>query len=297
MFDAIVISGEVGMRKPEPAIFAHTLDLLGCRRGRAVFVDDLRVNVTAATELGLVGVHHVTYDQTASELEALFGVPLRGVTCRSARNPAAPVHHLRDPQVVVQDEDVGHRACFQPSDVGPPQRAGRRARSHGGRVGQRHPELEHGAPEAVARQMLLPANEPLAPLSNFAPADLDVVVAETVDAVGQTTSRDGVADQCDAVVRSRPQQSRGHRVVQVDAVVDQLQDDAVTLENGKQDTGFTVMERTHAIAQMGCLRGAGIEGRGRDLVLAHRCARARRQHRGRRSPAPPRRHRRAPAPT
>ena len=64
--------------------------------------------------------------------------------------------------------------------------------------------------------------------------------------------------------------------MQVDAVVDQLQDDTVTLENGKQDAGFTVMERTHAIAQMGCLRGAGIEGRGRDLVVAHRCARVRR---------------------
>ena len=33
MFDAIVISGEVGMRKPEPEIFAHVLDLLGVERG------------------------------------------------------------------------------------------------------------------------------------------------------------------------------------------------------------------------------------------------------------------------
>ena len=77
MFDAIVISGEVGMRKPEPAIFAHALELLGVEAAQTVFVDDLRVNVSAATELGFVGVHHVTYDQTASELEALFGVPLR----------------------------------------------------------------------------------------------------------------------------------------------------------------------------------------------------------------------------
>jgi putative hydrolase of the HAD superfamily len=77
MFDAIVISGEVGMRKPEPAIFAHALDLLGVEAGQTVFVDDLRVNVTAASELGFVGVHHVTYAQTAVELEALFGVPLR----------------------------------------------------------------------------------------------------------------------------------------------------------------------------------------------------------------------------
>jgi epoxide hydrolase-like predicted phosphatase len=77
MFDAVVISGEVGMRKPEPGIFAHALDLLGVEAAQTVFVDDLRVNVTAATELGFVGVHHVSYDQTAVELEALFGVHLR----------------------------------------------------------------------------------------------------------------------------------------------------------------------------------------------------------------------------
>jgi epoxide hydrolase-like predicted phosphatase len=77
MFDAIVISGEVGMRKPEPAIFRHALELLGAMADETVFVDDLRVNVLAAAELGLVGVHHTSYDETASELEALFGVPLR----------------------------------------------------------------------------------------------------------------------------------------------------------------------------------------------------------------------------
>jgi epoxide hydrolase-like predicted phosphatase len=77
MFDAIVISGEVGMRKPEPAIFHHALELLDVAPGETVFVDDLRVNILAAAELGLVGVHHTSYDETAAELEALFGVPLR----------------------------------------------------------------------------------------------------------------------------------------------------------------------------------------------------------------------------
>lgn len=77
MFHAIVISGEVGMRKPEPEIFRHTLDLLGVRPAEAVFVDDLVHNVRAAVELGLVGVHHRSYDETVTELEALFGIPLR----------------------------------------------------------------------------------------------------------------------------------------------------------------------------------------------------------------------------
>ena len=77
MFDAVVISGEVGMRKPEPEIFAHVLELLGVRAEETVFVDDLRPNVEAAEALGLVGVHHTSYADTAPALERLFGVPLR----------------------------------------------------------------------------------------------------------------------------------------------------------------------------------------------------------------------------
>jgi HAD superfamily hydrolase (TIGR01509 family) len=76
MFDVVVISGEVRMRKPEPAIFAHTLDLLGLAAAQCVFVDDLRPNVRAAVELGFVGVHHRSYEETAAELDLLFGRPL-----------------------------------------------------------------------------------------------------------------------------------------------------------------------------------------------------------------------------
>jgi len=73
MFDVVVISGEVGMRKPEPEIFAHTLDLLGLAAAECVFVDDLRHNVEAAVALGFVGVRHESYEQTARELDILFG--------------------------------------------------------------------------------------------------------------------------------------------------------------------------------------------------------------------------------
>ena len=77
MFDAIVISGEVGMRKPEPEIFAHVLGLLGVAPAQTVFVDDLEHNVRAAEAIGLVGVHHTSYESTAAELESLFGLHLR----------------------------------------------------------------------------------------------------------------------------------------------------------------------------------------------------------------------------
>ena len=73
MFDVVVISGEVGMRKPDPDIFEHTLDLLGLSAPQCVFVDDLERNVRAAAALGFVGVRHTSYASTAAELDALFG--------------------------------------------------------------------------------------------------------------------------------------------------------------------------------------------------------------------------------
>lgn len=75
-FEVTVISGEVGMRKPEPRIFAHTCELLGLAPQECVFVDDMLHNVEAAFELGFVGVKHVSYDDTKPVLERLFGVAL-----------------------------------------------------------------------------------------------------------------------------------------------------------------------------------------------------------------------------
>ena len=73
MFDAVVISGEVGMRKPEARIFDYTLRQLGLQASECVFVDDHDGNIRAAALVGLVGVWHQEYSSTASELEALFG--------------------------------------------------------------------------------------------------------------------------------------------------------------------------------------------------------------------------------
>jgi putative hydrolase of the HAD superfamily len=78
MFDTVVLSAEVGMRKPEPGIFRHVADLLGLAPSQIVFVDDLPSNVEAAVAVGMVGIHHRSYDETATELEALFDLALRG---------------------------------------------------------------------------------------------------------------------------------------------------------------------------------------------------------------------------
>lgn len=56
MFDTIIDSHEVGMRKPNPAIYHHTLRALGADAGRTAFLDDLAANVEAANALGLHGI-------------------------------------------------------------------------------------------------------------------------------------------------------------------------------------------------------------------------------------------------
>jgi epoxide hydrolase-like predicted phosphatase len=76
MFDVVVISGEVGMRKPETRIFALTAQRLGVEPDRTVFVDDHVSNIRAGRQFGWVCVHHLDYEQTATELEALFDEPL-----------------------------------------------------------------------------------------------------------------------------------------------------------------------------------------------------------------------------
>ncbi len=76
MFDAVVISGEVGMRKPEERIFRYTLERMELPAQDCVFVDDLRHNIDAAASFGLIGIHHVAYEETASELDILFGTKL-----------------------------------------------------------------------------------------------------------------------------------------------------------------------------------------------------------------------------
>src|ERR1700749_3505561 len=76
LFDAVVISGECGMRKPERAIFLHAAKSLGLEPEQCVFIDDIEANVAAAAACGMTGVHHTEAAQTAAALRDLLGVPL-----------------------------------------------------------------------------------------------------------------------------------------------------------------------------------------------------------------------------
>jgi putative hydrolase of the HAD superfamily len=76
MFDAVLISGEVGLRKPEPEIYLLAAERLGLSPKDCVFVDDLKINVRGAVAVGMVGIHHQTYELTLLELESILGVSL-----------------------------------------------------------------------------------------------------------------------------------------------------------------------------------------------------------------------------
>jgi epoxide hydrolase-like predicted phosphatase len=77
LFDAVVISADVGIRKPTPDIYRLGAERIGLDPRACVFVDDLPFNLTPAAELGMATVHHRASDQTIAELERLLGVALR----------------------------------------------------------------------------------------------------------------------------------------------------------------------------------------------------------------------------
>jgi putative hydrolase of the HAD superfamily len=72
LFDAMTISAEVGIIKPDPRIFEHILDRLGVGAAEAVLIDDNPRNVEAASRLGIKGI---VYDGDVGKLkENLSGI-------------------------------------------------------------------------------------------------------------------------------------------------------------------------------------------------------------------------------
>ena len=72
VFEVVVDSAFVGTRKPEPEIYAITLERLGLPAAACAFVDDLAVNVEAAREAGMSGIVYRDTAQAIAELEALL---------------------------------------------------------------------------------------------------------------------------------------------------------------------------------------------------------------------------------
>jgi putative hydrolase of the HAD superfamily len=75
IFELVVDSAWVGMRKPDPEIYKLTISRLGgVAPHECLFVDDNEVNVEAARLLGMTAVHFRSNDQAIPEVRALAGL-------------------------------------------------------------------------------------------------------------------------------------------------------------------------------------------------------------------------------
>jgi epoxide hydrolase-like predicted phosphatase len=71
LFDPVVISGEVGLRKPQAAIYELALDRLGVPADRVLFIDDAEPNVFGARAAGLQSLLHIDHASTRAALAEL----------------------------------------------------------------------------------------------------------------------------------------------------------------------------------------------------------------------------------
>ena len=77
LFESTVLSGQVGLRKPDPSIYRMSLDQLGLPAEQTAFVDDGAPNVDAARALGMHAVLHTGPAETRTRLAELL--PTRSV--------------------------------------------------------------------------------------------------------------------------------------------------------------------------------------------------------------------------
>jgi putative hydrolase of the HAD superfamily len=77
LFDGVVISGEVGLNKPDPEIFRVAAKAIDVDPSACVFVDDLKENCAGAEAVGMTAILHRGAEETLPRLEELLGVSLR----------------------------------------------------------------------------------------------------------------------------------------------------------------------------------------------------------------------------
>ena len=77
LFDAVVESARVGIRKPEVRFYEIALEALGIEASEAVFLDDLGINLKPARAMGMTTIKVASADQALTELEEVIGLKLR----------------------------------------------------------------------------------------------------------------------------------------------------------------------------------------------------------------------------
>ena len=77
LFDFVLESSKVGVRKPEPEIYQMACDRLGISPREAVYLDDLGINLKPAKALGMTTIKVTDPDVAIAELERVTGLALR----------------------------------------------------------------------------------------------------------------------------------------------------------------------------------------------------------------------------
>ncbi len=80
LFDVVIESSKVGVRKPDPRFYEMACDALGVQPTEAVFLDDLGVNLKPARDMGIRTIKVVTGHQAIAELYAILGAAPEGWT-------------------------------------------------------------------------------------------------------------------------------------------------------------------------------------------------------------------------
>jgi 2-haloacid dehalogenase len=69
LFDGIVVSAEIGMVKPDPAVYRYLVERFGLEAPSCLFVDDVEANVGAASSIGMQAVHYLSGRQLRRDLQ------------------------------------------------------------------------------------------------------------------------------------------------------------------------------------------------------------------------------------
>ncbi|MEM7254925.1 MAG: HAD-IA family hydrolase [Pseudomonadota bacterium] len=77
LFDHVVESSKVGVRKPEPRFYEMACDMAGVHANEVVFLDDLGVNLKPARAMGMQTIKVLGPEQALGDLEGVLGISLR----------------------------------------------------------------------------------------------------------------------------------------------------------------------------------------------------------------------------
>jgi putative hydrolase of the HAD superfamily len=77
LFNHVIESAKIGLRKPDPRIYQMMIEALGVDPRRCIYLDDLGVNLKPARDMGMTTIKVTNAPQAIAELEAATKLPLR----------------------------------------------------------------------------------------------------------------------------------------------------------------------------------------------------------------------------